>query len=134
MFRATIKSKSLPDLTGMEDGKVKNMKIGNHNNTSDRLFESLKQNITDLDVTWCGDGCMVISGKCGKVKFESMLDEFDFEITIDNPEIKHKGREVNGISCHDIDEIYEPETPTEKKKIKIKKITNTFKEAENAII
>lgn len=92
------------------------------------LGDILISKLKDVDMTWCKDGCVVISCDNTIAEMEKVIADEGFEIKPDRSEIKHKGRTLpDGTSEEDIDEVFEPKTVGELKKLKSRLVTNQFK-------
>lgn len=96
------------------------------------LGEILESKLNDIDMTWCKDGCIVISFDNSIAEIEQLLEDDGLEIREDRPEIKHKVRPLDPNdnskgSEEDIDEVFEPLTPGDKKKLKSRLVINQFK-------
>ncbi len=99
-----------------------------YNNRGKELGDILISKLTDVDMTWCNDGCIVISCNNTIAEMEKVIADQGLEIQKDRSEIKHKVKEVSkGVSEEDIDEVFEPKTTGEIKKLKSKKLVNKFK-------
>ena len=127
MIRATIFSPTLSQFTakGISPDDMKTMSKGeiitqtNINNSFNAravvLGEILESKLKDIDMTWCKDGCIVISFDNSIAEIEQLIEDEGLEIREDRPEIKHKVRPLdpndNSIgSEEDIDEVFEPLT------------------------
>lgn len=103
------------------------------NERARELGDILISKLTDCDMTWCKDGCIVISCTNNLAELEQVISDEGFEIQPDRSEIKHKVRSVSNapdaISEEDIDEVFEPLNIGELKKLKSRAVTNKFKEA-----
>lgn len=91
----------------------------------DILIEKLK----DVDMTWCNDGCVVVSCNNTIAEVEQVILDEGLEIKPDISEIKHKVRSLDPLdekSAHeeDIDLVFEPKTLGELKKLKSKIVVN----------
>jgi len=96
------------------------------------LGDILESKLKDIDMTWCKDGCIVISFDNTIEEIEQLIEDEGLEIRADRPEIKHKVRPLDPNdnskgSEEDIDEIFEPLTADDKKKLKSRLVINQFK-------
>jgi len=158
-FRATLRAKRLPTNArgiGPDEFKDKvNQRIGNgelpskaskivaaelyaqevinnkFNTIAIELGDELISKLKDVDITWCKDGCIVISGNNTIAEVERVMDELNLEIVPDRPDIKHKVKKVdpqneNSASEEDIDEVFEPKTPTATKTLRSNPRVNKY--------
>ncbi len=99
-----------------------------YNNRAKDLGDILISKLKDCDMTWCNDGCVVISCNNTIAEIEKVIEDEGLEIQEDRSEIKHKVKEISeGISEEDIDGVFEPKTKGEIKKLKSRKLVNKFK-------
>ena len=99
-----------------------------YNKRGIELGDILISKLTDVDITWCNDGCVVVSCTNTIAEVEQVLLDEGLEIQADKSDIKHKVKEVSeGVSEEDIDEVFEPKTIGEKKKLKSKVVVNKHK-------
>ena len=123
-----------------------------YNKRGIELGDILISKLTDVDITWCNDGCVVVSCTNTIAEVEQVLLDEGLEIQADKSDIKHKVKEVQvlldegleiqadksdikhkvkevseGVSEEDIDEVFEPKTIGEKKKLKSKVVVNKHK-------
>jgi len=144
MIRATIFCPTLSQYPakGISPDDMKTMTRGeiieqtNINNSFNAraivLGEILESKLKDIDMTWCKDGCIVISFDNSIAEVEQLIEDEGLEISADRPEIKHKVRPLDPNdnskgSEEDIDEVFEPLTPDDKKKLKSRLVINQFK-------
>ena len=144
MIRATIfcpqlaqypaKGISPDDMKTMSRGEI--IEQTNINNSFNAraivLGEILESKLKDIDMTWCKDGCIVISFDNNIAEIEQLIEDEGLEIREDRPEIKHKVRPLDPNdqskgSEEDIDEVFEPLTADDKKKLKSRTVINQFK-------
>lgn len=95
------------------------------------LGDILISKLKDCDMTWCKDGCVVISCDNSLAEIEQVISEEGLEIQPDRSEIKHKVRPIDNNdeskgSEEDIDEVLEPLTVGELKRLKSRAVTNQF--------
>lgn len=106
-----------------EQTKINNAFNGRANILGDILESKLK----DVDMTWCKDGCVVISCDNTIAELEQVINDEELEIQPDRSEIGHKIRTLkDGTSEEDIDEVFEPLTVGELKKLKSRSVTNQY--------
>ena len=102
----------------------------NYNKRAIQLGNILIKKLKDCDITWCNDGCLVISCSDTLDIVSKVFADERLEIQPDRSEIKHKIKpisdEPNAQQEEDIDEIFEP-NPGNTTKIISKKIKNQFK-------
>lgn len=116
--------KTMSESTIISQTKINN----NYNNRAKELGDILISKLTDVDMTWCNDGCVVISCNNTIAEIENVITDQGLEIQEDRSEIKHKVKEISkGVSEEDIDEVFEPKTKGEIMKLKSKKLVNKFK-------
>lgn len=96
-------------------------------NLKDRL--NTKLNNIDMNLCWCNDGHVVISCSNTLSQVEKVIEDEGLEIQIDRSDIKQKLRKLyqKVWECEDIDEVFEPKTIGEKKKLKSRKVINLHK-------
>ena len=100
----------------------------NYNNRAIQLGDILIFKLKDCDITWCNDGCVVISCANTMAEVEQVIVDEGLEIQEDRSEIKHKVKEVSeDVHEEDIDNVLEPKTKGEIKKLKSRKLINKFK-------
>lgn len=102
---------------------VSQSKINNsYNARGIELGDILIAKLSDVDMTWCNDGCVVISCTNSLAEVEQVIDEEGLEIQPDRSEIKHKVRPLDGNPDskgeENIDSVFEPKKANEKKKLK----------------
>lgn len=120
------------DLKTMKESEIiKQTKINNsYNARANELGDILISKLTDVDITWCNDGCLVISCSDTLDIVSKVFAEERLEIQPDRSEIKHKVKPVsdepNVEQEEDIDEIFEPKSGNTTKIIS-RKIENQFK-------
>lgn len=104
---------------------------GRYNERGIELGEILIEKLTGVDMTWCNDGCVVISCCNTMEEVEKVIEDEGLEIQIDKSEIKHKVRAVSDVEGadneEDIDEVFEPKVSGELKKLKCTHVTNKCK-------
>jgi len=144
VIRATIFSPQLAQYPakGISPDDMKTMSRGeiieqtNINNSFNAraivLGEILKSKLKDIDMTWCKDGCIVISFDNSIAEIQNLIEDEGLEIRADRSEIKHKVRPLDPNdnskgSAEDIDEVFDPLTPDDKKKLKSRLVINQFK-------
>ena len=102
----------------------------NYNKRAIQLGDILISKLKDCDITWCNDGCIVISCSDTLAKVSKVFADERLEIQLDRSDIKHKVKPVSDESNtpheEDIDEIFEP-NPGNTTKIISRKIENQFK-------
>ena len=96
------------------------------------LGDILIEKLTDVDMTWCKDGCVVISCTNTLAEVEQVISDIGLEIQPDRSDIKHKvkqidSNDINSASEEDIDEVFEPLAQGELKKLKSRPVINRFK-------
>lgn len=104
----------------------------NYNNRGIELGDILESKLVNCDMTWCNDGCVVISCSNSLAEVEKVIADEGLEIQVDRSTIKHKVRPIDDNdeskgSEEDIDEVFEPLTIGELKKLKSKLVTNEYK-------
>jgi hypothetical protein len=115
--------KIMSESTIISQTKINN----NYNNRAIQLGDILISKLKDCDITWCNDGCVVISCSDTLTKVSKVFAEEGLEIQPDRSEIKHKIKKIDDDTQEqDIDEVFEPESENSKK-IKSRKIENQFK-------
>tara|TARA_R110000824_G_scaffold279158_3_gene467359 strand:+ start:952 stop:1398 length:447 start_codon:yes stop_codon:yes gene_type:complete len=117
------------ELKTMDKDKIKSQtKINElYNKRAIELGDILISKLTDVDITWCNDGCAVISCSNTLKQVENIIDKEGLEIEIDRSEIAHKCKNVSsGLLKEDINEVYEPKTLGEKKLLKSKIVKNQY--------
>ena len=83
------------------------------------LGDILISKLKDVDITWCNDGCFVISCSNTLAEMEKVIADEKLEIQPDRSEIKHKVKKLLDDSYEeDIDQVFEPQNIGEKKKLK----------------
>jgi len=98
-----------------------------YNKVANQLGDILISKLLDTDITWCNDGCFVISCDTTMGAMETILVDDDLEIRPDRSEIKHKIKELTpGVFEEDIDEIFEPLTVGETKRLQLIPVSNPF--------
>lgn len=105
----------------------------NFNNIAEDLGDEIRSKLNIVDITWCKDGCIVISAEDTLANTETMIADLGFEITTDRPLIRHRIRSLDNndpSSAHeeDIDEVFEPKTPSEKKLLKSRSVPNKYEQ------
>lgn len=137
--RCTIKCTTLPlNAKGISPDEAKLMskseiveqdrKNDNFNKIATKLGDQITSKLTGVDITWCKDGCIVLSAEDTMANVETCIKDLGLEITVDRPEIKHKVRQIDeNTHEEDIDEVLEPLTVGEKKKLKSRAVINKFK-------
>ena len=115
--------------TMSESAIISQTKINNnYNNRGKELGDILISKLKDCDITWCNDGCVVISCNNTIAEMEKVIADQGLEIQEDRSEIKHKVKQISeGVSEEDIDEVFEPKTKGEINKLKSRKLVNKFK-------
>ena len=99
-----------------------------YNARGNELGDILISKLADCDITWCNDGCLVVSCSNTLAEMEKVIADEGLEIQPDRPEIKHKVKEISkDVSEEDIDEVFEPLAVGELKKLKSKTVVNQFK-------
>lgn len=103
-----------------------------YNSRGTVLGDILISKLSDIDISWCKDGCLVVSTTSSLSKVEQVIAEEGLEIQVDRSEIKHKVRLIdpddsNSESEEDIDQVFEPKTVGETKKLKSRSVTNQYK-------
>lgn len=133
--RATIKCPTLSQFParGISPDELKTMKKSdieaqskindNFNNRAIELGNILTSKLTDVDISWCNDGCFVISCSNTAIELEKVIADEGLEVQPDRSDIKHKLKQIdpsniNSESHQDIDVIFEPKTIGEKKLLK----------------
>lgn len=146
--RATIKCPTLAQFPakGISPDEIKNMKksdILNQTQINEKfnargieLGDILISKLKDVDITWCNDGCFVISCSNTLAEMEKVISDEKLEIKPDRSDIKHKVRQVDPNdqakgSEEDIDEVFEPLNIGEKTKLKKIVRINQFKAKQN---
>ncbi len=75
--------------------------------------------------------CLVVSCDNSIIQVEKVLEDEGLYIVEDRSEIKHKVRPIDNDdtkgSEEDIDEVFEPKTKGEKKKLTSRKVINKYK-------
>lgn len=104
----------------------------NFNNRGKELGDILIGKLTDVDMTWCNDGQVVISCNNTLAEVETVIADEGLEIQPDKSDIKHKVRKVDpnddtSDQEEGIDEVFEPKTNGELKKLKTTARQNQFK-------
>lgn len=99
----------------------------NYNNRAIQLGDILISKLKDCDMTWCNDGCVVISCNNTLAEVSKVINDEGLEIKPDRSEIKHKIKKIDdNTQEEDIDNVFEPKTANSKQ-IKSRKIDNQFK-------
>lgn len=102
-----------------------------YNKRGDILGKRLNHKLTLPDITWCNDGCLVLSCENTLAEVEQVIDEEGLEIQPDRSEIKHRMKpisdDMDAKSEEDIDKVFEPKTIGELKKLKSRSVTNQLK-------
>lgn len=134
LAKFSAKGLSPDGIKTMTKGEILNQtKINNaYNGRGVELGDILIKKLKDVDITWCNDGCLVISCDNTLAQVEQVIGEEGLEIQEDRSEIKHKLRpldpnDINSKSEEDIDEILEPLSNGEKKKLKSTLVQNQYK-------
>jgi len=96
------------------------------------LGDILIEKLNEVDITWCNDGCLVVSCDNTLEEIEQLLLDEGLEIQEDKSDIKHKVKLLdnsnpNSENEEDIDEVFEPQSIGELKKLKSKQIVNKYK-------
>lgn len=79
-------------------------------------------------ITGTIDGTVIVSCSNTLLEVEKLIIDEGFEIQPDKSYVKHNGKTLkDGTSEEDIDEVFEPLTDGELKKLKSRKVTNQFK-------
>ena len=140
-YRATIKCPRLASVgivKGISPDDEKTMSLSEikaqrainekFNARAEELGNIIISKLTDVDITWCNDGCFVISCSNGIAEMEKILTDEGLEIQPDRSDIKHKVKQITETeSEEDIDVIFEPKTIGETKLLKEIMKTNQFK-------
>ena len=156
--RCTLRLPTLPtNAKGIPPDEAKTMSRGaideqtrkneKFNKIANELTPLIQSRLSGADITWCEDGCIVLSAWDTLANVEKMINDLGFEITVDRPEIKHKVkatkfvgmldtfdskgipiqiRQYEGEEEEDIDEVLEPFTVGETKKLKSRAVTNQY--------
>lgn len=102
----------------------------NYNKRAIHLGDILIKKLKDCDITWCNDGCLVISCSDTLDIVRKVFADERLEIQPDRSEIKHKVKPVsdepNAQQEEDIDDVLEP-NPKNTTIIISRKIKNEFK-------
>lgn len=103
-----------------------------YNQRGEILGNRLIHKLKDVDITWCNDGCLVISCDNSLPEVEQVIDEEGLEIQKDRSNIKHRVKQIDSNdqskgSEEDIDDIFEPKSNSTKKKLKSRSVINKFK-------
>jgi hypothetical protein len=124
---AQFKAKGISpdDAKTMSNADIKSQSSINdkYNKRGIELGDILIGKLSDVDMTWCNDGCVVISCSNTIAQVEKVIADEGLEIQPDRSEIKHKVRPL-GVndedkgSEEDIDKVFEPKTKGELKKLK----------------
>ena len=106
-------------------------KIDQYNKIQSELAEAIQTKLKGVNITHCNDGCIVLTAEDTLINVEKCIEDLGLEITTDRPEIKHRVKPVSNTPDakqeEDIDEVLEPKTIGEKKKLKSRKLINKFK-------
>ncbi len=133
---AKFRAKGIPPdeaKTMQQSEIISQTKINNsYNARGKELGDILIGKLKDVDISWCNDGCLVISCDNTLSQVEQVIGEENLEIQADRSEIRHKMRPIdpndnNSGSEEDIDEVFEPLTVGEKKKLKSTPVENQYK-------
>lgn len=90
-----------------------------YNKRVEQLADILTSKLKDVDVTWCNDGCFVISCSNTLLEMENIIADEKLEIQLDRTEIKHKIKTLeDGTTAEDIDFIFEQDDNKQKNKLK----------------
>jgi len=141
--RCTLRCPTLPtNAKGIPPDEAKTMTHGqitaqtkindNFNKIATKLGDKIITELQGVDITWCKDGCIVLSAEDTLENVEKCIEKLDLEITEDRPEIKHKVRPIDPNDEtkggeEDIDEVLEPLNAGEKKKLKSRAVDNQYK-------
>ena len=139
--RCTIKCPTLaqfpakgisPDeMKTMKESDILNQQVINSkfNGRANELGDILKSKLTNVDISWLDNGCLVISCSNTLAEMEKVIADENLEIQPDRSDITHKSRELpDKTHAEDIDVVFEPLTDGETKKLKEIQAVNSFKE------
>ena len=121
------------DIKTMSSHDIESQTLTNErfNGRAKDLGDILISKLKDVDISWCGDGCLVVSCDNSIIQVEKVLEDEGLYIVEDRSEIKHKVRPIDNDdtkgSEEDIDEVFEPKTKGEKKKLTSRKVINKYK-------
>lgn len=126
----TAKGISPDELKTLNQSQIKQQTEINEkfNARGKELGDILITKLKDCDITWMKDGHLVVSCDNILAEVEQVISEEGLEIKPDRSEIKHKVKQISETeSAEDIDEVFEPRTADEKKKLKSRDVTNEYK-------
>ena len=128
--RCTIKC---PTLTKGISRNSSDIDKYNFNQKVKTLTDLMVDELNEVDIT-CNktnhetDGTVTISCEDTLANVEKFIQNNNLEITKDRSEIKHRIKELSDETQEeDIDEVFEPLTTGELKKLKSRSVTNQFK-------
>lgn len=138
-FKDKVKEKIKSGMLPSKAAKIVESELASQQVINDRfnriaveLGDELISKLKDVDITWCKDGCIVISADNSIAEIERVMEELNLEIQPDKSDIKHKVKNIDpedpeSESEEDIDEVFEPKTAGELKKIKSRSVENKYK-------
>jgi len=107
-------------------------KINNRYNARGlELGKILQSKLNEVDISWCNDGCLVVSCDNTIPQVEQLMRDEGLEIQPDKAEIKHKVRlidpddETKGQE-EDIDEVFDAAPELGEGKLKSRPVTNLY--------
>jgi len=105
-----------------------------YNKRGIELGDILIDKLNDVDITWCNDGCVVVSCTNTLAEVKQVTSDIGLEIQADRSDIKHKVKQVDpndeaSALEEDIDEVFEPLTKGKLKKLKSRPVVNRFKKS-----